>query len=438
MRSKILLAAAVAAAALVSCNSEKALNPNDDNSLQLFEQSFTVLEEHEMTADELFQQSAEALSQYASEDMIADLKSSFQKANSQIEPLNETKGIVPALYKTVRVEYTTPDQDGTPTKASALIVYPLCKKIEKVMLINHGTQIGFMMVPTNYTSVEAIMAATGALCVMPDYIGLGSSKKHPDLYLNHDVHGRTSIDALLALLDYAKAKRLPLDSNYKTTILGYSQGGSVSLASLRRVQQLDKATQDRIRLEQVYCGDGPYDLRRTFKTYMEDYKAGKKMGLGSVIPLVINSMFNSYPSEMEGIRYEDFFTAETLKTGVPQAIRANSEGILDMIVKLNGKNLDQILNLPYLEANPEHLERLLGLMDRQNLCKGWKPEYKLHLMHCNPDGVVPFSNFEEAVELLSNDKVTTQVVNINTKLLSEPLLQHIYGMLVMMEQILLK
>ena len=84
-----------------------------------------------MTADELFQQSADALSQYASEDMLADLKSSFQKANSQIEPLNETKGIVPALYKTVRVEYMTPDQDGTPTKASALIVYPLCKKIEK-------------------------------------------------------------------------------------------------------------------------------------------------------------------------------------------------------------------------------------------------------------------------------------------------------------------
>ena len=37
-------------------------------------------------------------------------------------------------------------------------------------------------------------------------------------------------------------------------------------------------------------------------------------------------MFNSYPEEMAGINYEDFFTAWTLKTGVPQAIRQNKEG----------------------------------------------------------------------------------------------------------------
>lgn len=435
---KILLAACtLVALGLTSCSQEESVAMEQETA-QMEVSGLKVLEEKEISGDELFAMAMGQKEDCVDGDLYDKIAANFRTAYDQLPTIQGTRAIVPALYKAVRVEYQTTDEAMKPVTASAMIVYPLLKRMNKVMLINHGTQIGFMMVPTNYTSVEAIMAATGALCVMPDYIGLGSSKKHPDLYLNHDVHGRTSVDALLALLDYAKAKRLPLDSNYKTTILGYSQGGSVSLASLRRVQQLDKATQDRIRLEQVYCGDGPYDLRRTFETYMEDYKAGKKMGLGSVIPLVINSMFNSYPSEMEGIRYEDFFTAETLKTGVPQAIRANSEGILDMIVKLNGKNLDQILNLPYLEANPEHLERLLDLMDRQNLCKGWKPEYKLHLLHCNPDGVVPFSNFEEAVELLSNDKVTTQVVNINTKLLSEPLLQHIYGMLVMMEQILLK
>lgn len=94
-------------------------------------------------------------------------------------------------------------------------------------------------------------AIVPALCILPDYIGLGSSAKHPDLYLNHEVHGRTSVDALLTLLDFAKARKLPLDSNYKTTIFGYSQGGSVSLASLRRVQELDAATQSRLHLQHV-------------------------------------------------------------------------------------------------------------------------------------------------------------------------------------------
>ena len=147
-------------------------------------------------------------------------------------------------------------------------------------------------------------------------------------------------------------------------------------------------------------------------------------------------MFNSYPTEVADLDYEDFFTDWALSTGVPQAIKNNSENVIDMLVKFNGKNLDQILNMEYTEAHPDHLDRLLELMDRQNLCQGWQPEYSLKLLHGNPDGVVPFSNFEEAVAGLSNEKVETKVVDINTKILSNPLLQHVYGRLVMVEEVL--
>ena len=370
-------------------------------------------------------------------ELYEQLLNTFKSSDARLAGEDpQTKAIVPALYKTARVEYQTLDQDNKPVTASALIVYPLFKKIKEVMLINHGTHIGFMLVPTKYTSVEAIMAATGALCILPDYIGLGSSAKHPDLYLNHEVHGRTSVDALLTLLDFAKARKLPLDSNYKTTIFGYSQGGSVSLASLRRVQELDAATQSRLHLQHVYCGEGPYDLRKTFESYIDDYAAGKKMGLGAVIPLVINSMFNSYPSEVADMNYEDFFTPWALSTGVPQHIRANREGIIDVMLKLNGADLGRILNFDYLEAYPENLARLLGLMDRQNLCHGWAPQYDLTLFHSNPDGVVPFSNFEQAYEGLNNEHVSTRVVPLNEKLIGDALLQHITGMLIMIEELL--
>lgn len=425
------------AVALVSCSQDTDLENGKSEKTELTSTNFTVLEEREITGEELLKGALADMQMLEGSEAYENLKAAFEKADGELASTSaNTRALVPALYKTVRVEYMTTDQDMAPVKASALIVYPLLKKLKQVMLINHGTQIGFMMVPTSYTSVEGIMAATGALCIMPDYIGLGSSKDHPDLYLNHEVHGRTSVDALLALLDYAKAKRLPLDSNYQTSIFGYSQGGSVSLASLREIQRRDVATQQRIHLEQVFCGDGPYDLRRTFETYVEDFKQGKKMGLGAVIPLVINSMFNSFPEEVAHMNYEDWFTTKALRTGVPQAIRANREGILDMVVKLNGWNLNEILNMTYTEEHPENLELILELMDRQNLCKGWQPAYNLKLLHCNPDGVVPFSNFEEAVELLSNEHVKTEVVNINAKLLSEPLLQHIYGMLVMLTEVL--
>ena len=434
MKKSIFIAFAMLVAGLSSCNKNEA--PALEAAEPAANESFKVIEEGEMTIDQLYDATLGSLKQSLEANIFDGVDKAYEQATQATAYDPESRATAPLLYKTVRIEYTTLDQDDQPVTASALIVYPLLRKMVKVMLINHGTQIGIAMIPTKYTSVEAAMAATGALCIMPDYIGLGSSADHPDLYLNHKVHGQTSVDALLALLDYAKAKKLSLNSNYKTYIVGYSQGGSVSLASLRRVQELDQATQDRLHLTKVYCGDGPYDLRRTFETYVEDFKNGKELGLGSVIPLVINSMFNSYPSEVADLRYEDFFTEWALSTGVPQAIKNNDENMIDMLVKFNGKKLNEILNMEYTEAHQDHLDRLLELMDRQNLCRDWQPKYALKLLHGNPDGVVPFSNFEEAVAGLQNQSVETKVVNINDKILTSPLLQHVYGMLIMVEEVL--
>ena len=433
MKKTLLIGFAMLVACLSSCNKEEINNPQSLEPVS--ETTFKVLEEKELSAHELYAMTLGTMKESMPTEMFKSVDLAFEKAG-EISLDAQTRATAPLLYKVVRIEYTTLDQDMLPVKASALIVHPLVRKMDKVMLINHGTQIGIAMIPTKYTSVEAAMAATGALCILPDYIGLGSSASHPDLYLNHEVHGRTSVDALIALLDYAKEKKLWLDKNYKSYIVGYSQGGSVSLASLRRVQQLDQATQARINLQKVYCGDGPYDLRRTFETYVEDFNNGKELGLGSVVPLVINSMFNSYPSEVQDINYEDFFTTWALSTGVPQAIRNNDENMIDMLIKFNGKNLDEILNMEYTASHPDHLARLLGLMDRQNLCHGWQPKYPVKLLHSNPDGVVPFSNFEEAVEGLNNEYVETKVLTLNTTILNKPLLQHVYGMLIMVEEVL--
>ena len=435
MKKKLFIALAIILAGLTSCEDKEVLNSQANQSS---EPSFIVLDESEVTEQELYEMTIGDMKKSVDADIFDGVDRVYKEAsNNQVDNQGATtKALVPLLYKVVRIEYKTLDQNMVPVNASALIVYPLLRKMNKVMLINHGTQIGFAMIPTQYTSVEAIMAATGALCILPDYIGLGSTSDHPDLYLNHEVHGRTSVDALIALLDCAKAKKLSLDNSYKSYIVGYSQGGSVSLASLRRVQQLDMETQRRINLDKVYCGDGPYDLRRTFETYMEEYEQGKKMGLGSVVPLVINSMFNSYPSEVTNMRYEDFFTPWALSTGVPQAVRNNSENVIDMMLKFNGKSLGDILNIEYITEHPDHLAKLLELMDRQNLCHGWQPQYKLKLLHGNPDGVVPFSNFEEAVQGLNNNYVETKVISNNSILLTDPLLQHISGMMVMLEEIL--
>ncbi len=435
MKKNALIVCTLLAAIFSSCSNEdiQELSATGNKDV-VTNRSFTVIDEKEVSEEQFLADAVAGIAGKADATQLSELKTTCKRSFAELEDNGEsTRGIVPAIYKSVHVTYETLDEANKPVSASALIVYPLFKKIKNVMLINHGTQIGAMMIPSNHTSVESVMAATGSLCILPDYIGLGTTSDHPDLYLNSEVHGRTSVDALLTLLDYAEQKNISLDSNYDTYILGYSQGGAVSLASLRRVQQLDAATQNRLHLKKVYCGDGPYDLRLTFETYLSDLENGKDMALGSVIPTVINSMFNSYPEEMAGINYEDFFTAWALKTGVPQAIRQNKEDILDMIVKWNGASLDQILNFDYLNAHPEHLDRLLQMMDRQNLCKGWMPKYPLKLIHSNPDGVVPFANFEEAYANLKNEYMEEPIIITPTT--DNALLQHINGMLVMIAKV---
>lgn len=435
MKKFTRIACALLVGMLSSCSNEDVQESSLTERHEVVETSnFTVIDENEVTEEQLFDNAVSAVKDEAAAAQLGKLKAAFKDSFAQLDDSEDaTRGFVPAIYKTVHVTYETLDEANHPVNASALIVYPLFKKIKNVMLINHGTHLGALMVPTNNTSIEAVMAATGSLCILPDYIGMGDTSDHPDLYLNAEVHGRTSVDALFALLDYARQKKLSLNSNYNTYILGYSQGGAVSLASLRRVQQLDAYAQSRLHLKKVYCGDGPYDLRLTFETYLDDFENGKDIALGTVIPTSINSIFNSYPVEMAGINYEDFFTDWALQTGVPQAIRQNRETIADMIIKWNGVSLDKILDFNYINSHPEHFQRLLQMLDRQNLCKGWKPEYPLKFIHSNPDGVVPFANFEVAYANLKNNYVEEPlIITPNT---NNAILQHVNGMLKMIEEV---
>lgn len=423
---------------MVSCQKEEAGNVSTEDSAGIHQMNYTILEENEITSEELFS-AATALEEFTGKEVINNLRNSFNEAACNQVTVEGTKSIIPPLlYKTAKISYITKDQANKDVAVSALIVYPALRKMDKVLLINHGTHVGKMMVPTNYTSVEAVLAATGALCILPDYVGVGGSSIHCDNYLNSEVNGRTSVDALFTLFDYAKKKKLSLASNYKTYVVGYSQGGAVSLAALRQIQRLTPKEKEQVKLKRVICGDGPYDLRATFEQYVQDDQQGQKMGIGAVVPLVINGMFCSYPKELGKYNYEDFFTEWALSTGVPQAVRENNAGILDILGRMAGAKLSDILNMDFIEENPKAYNTLLSMMDKQNLCKGWSPAYPLKFLHCNPDGVVPFVNMTKAVEGLKNSYVETpDEIEINTCLMSGPLAQHVYGMAILVERFLL-
>lgn len=160
------------------------------------------------------------------------------------------------------------------------------------------------------------------------------------------------------------------------------------------------------------------------------------MGLGAVVPFVINSMFNSYPDEMAQYNYEDFFTDWALSTGIPQAIRSNSETVSDVRGDLQNHFVSDILNMDYMQNNPVAFNKLLELMDRQNLCTGWKPQYPLQFFHCNPDGTVSYQNFVNAYAGLQNNYVLTPDIVSSSIMNGVSTMEHTYGFVVMFANVL--
>ena len=67
---------------------------------------------------------------------------------------------------------------------------------------------------------------------------------------------------------------LPIKSDWRTFAIGYSQGGAVTLALQRLIEEEGLAGQ--LHFRGSICGDGPYDLIETMRYYFDD--DGRRLG----------------------------------------------------------------------------------------------------------------------------------------------------------------
>jgi len=107
-----------------------------------------------------------------------------------------------------------------------------------------------------------------------------------------------------------------------------------------------------------------------------------------------------------------------------------------MIAQFNGVTLSTILNMTYLQNNPLAYTTLMTMLDRQNLCSGWTPQYPLQFFHCNPDGIVSYQNFVNAYAGLNNRYVLTPDTPSSAIVNGSSMGEHLYGFVVMTANVL--
>lgn len=155
-----------------------------------------------------------------------------------------------------KIKYTTTNQNGDIVEASGVITYPSdMSEYNHILSIQHGTMDINAGPSDQMFPIEAAPVFCGEMVVMADYLGYGISKtgdlKHT--YMHLKTTGSACADMIQAARQYLKTK-----SNLKCTtdslrLIGYSQGGQATVATLFELQRRNLADQ----ISLVWSGAGP-------------------------------------------------------------------------------------------------------------------------------------------------------------------------------------
>jgi hypothetical protein len=371
-------------------------------------------------------------------------------------------------------EYLSADAEGQPIILSSLLMAwtpedrQETDSIESLHIFSHITITADSQCPTSpeesnevsavsivpgkdyksYTTGEAADYVAHCIMIAPDYQGYGITKDMPHPYLQQRLTAQQVMDAVQGGLEiYRKyvgedKRLLPIKSDWRTFAIGYSQGGAVTLAVQRYIEENDLAKS--LHFQGSICGDGPYDLISTLRYYFDDdgtsYGTETKHRKGIVtmpvvMPLIIKGMCYGN-TLLEPYSIEDFLSQQFMDTGVLDWIDSKeytTDDISDMWYKQlkNGMDKDGRHYTPEQMAEmfwaPDfvvwgRLEKMLTqecydyLSDPDNfihvptkadnamtalhialaensLTTGWTPQHRIYFMHSKGDMVVPYGNW---------------------------------------------
>jgi predicted esterase len=229
-------------------------------------------------------------------------------------------------YYTCRYSYLSTTADGQPVWLTGRMAWPQTGKAEYIIGGCHITMtdnLGCPSVSTKMTSdcgITCMLFASNALVVFPDYEGYGATMERAHPYLYQEATARQVIDGIVAARQQFLEKRGgQLSNDYKTVIVGYSQGGSVAMATHKYLEQgIDGKAPlaDDLRLAGSVCGDGPYDPVATLQQYIST----NRLYMPVVAPLIIKGMCDANPYVAGRYHIDDYLCADFLNSGIAEWI----------------------------------------------------------------------------------------------------------------------
>lgn len=308
---------------------------------------------------------ATSLGQVSVEAINAALKAAGAKAPA----------IVPRYaVNTYRIEYLTLDGSGQQVRASALACVPAkaAGALSPVLAYQHGTTPKDAEAPSKHAVADeaaVVMASAGYIVLAPDYVGYGTSKGQPHPYLLASPSASVVNDLLVAASTWRKSQNIA--DNQQLFLAGYSEGGYVTMAAARALEQANAAPLQLLRgqIQSVVIGAGPYHVGVTMDELLKLVREENPL-----LAALLNPGFLKY-------------LGADVRTKVRNELLKKALGS-DADVSFQGDFLDM-----YLADDNEALER------RSNV-HNWKPEKPLKLYHGRDDHTVPYAASVKALEAI--------------------------------------
>lgn len=287
---------------------------------------------------------------------------------------------------------------------------------ENICLMEHYTITSDAETPSNAFALEMFMTGN-TLTIMPDYIGYGATKELPHPYLNHDVCAINSIDALTAgYALFSDSVASGMSQDWKLYLAGASQGAANAIA-VHKHMDTNPELAAKWNFTSSNCSSGPYSPVVTIDKYLTDGKVTYPV----VFPLVMKTMFDSYPEIMNGFTEDMAYSQNYLavKAEIDSMIAGkehNTAAINQVFMGKVRKTVDANLadNEIYLVdiLSPEMLNKESALcktlylcLEKNDLTKGWTPVHPMKLHYSPLDAVVPQENSLAIQEAFGSDVV---------------------------------
>ena len=302
-----------------------------------------------------------------------------------------------------KVTYQSIGANGTPQTLTGLLILPDSggtRPTVPILMYQHGTETLRQFSPSRFLEhldrpadypevmVAAAIAANGYAVAMADYEGLGDNTSVQPLV--GSPLARQVIDMLRASRDIIAAPASPCTWNSQLFLLGYSEGGYITMTTARELQNL--ASEFTVTASAPL--GGPYDLSGTMRGVMltdSPFKAP------FFLPFVLTSYNFAYAgrtvlfSPDQSIKAPFNSSLPPLFSGTTSSDRINEA----MGMSYNPVQLivpKSILTQQFIDQLSDANSQVVALLIENDAWRGWVPSSPMRLIHHPNDELIPFAN----------------------------------------------